>query len=540
MRFGPVPVGDALGAILAHSTRLDDGVLKKGRVLGADDVARLARAGHETVVAARLEGEDVPEDQAAERLARVLAGDGVEVGAAFTGRVNLYAAAPGLLVVNREGIDAVNAVDEALTIATLASEQAVSARQMIATAKVIPFAARRAALERVEAAAPRPPVEVRAFTALRVGLVQTRLAGTRVRVLDKTRAVLDARLEALGGHLVEEARCSHDAARIAEPVSRMVAGGLDVVLVAGASAIVDRRDAVPAAIELAGGEIHHFGMPVDPGNLLLLGAVGRTPVVGMPGCARSSKFNGFDQVLQRLAARLPLDSGVIMAMGVGGLLKEIPERGQPRGRERAGRVPARLARVAALVLAAGQSRRMGTTNKMLVELPEGPMVRVVVRAAASARVTPVVVVTGHEHDQVAAALAGEAVALVRNPDYAEGISTSLRAGLAALPREVEAVIVCLGDMPEVQGRHLEKLIAAFDPLEGREICVPVHRGKRGNPVLFGRRFFDAMGEVRGDVGARHLIGEFSEWVCEVPVDDQAVLVDLDTQEALTAWSAQRR
>ena len=156
-----------------------------------------------------------------------------------------------------------------------------------------------------------------------------------------------------------------------------------------------------------------------------------------------------------------------------------------------------------------------------------------------AGVSPLVVVTGHEHRSVEAALAGEPVRLVHNPDYAEGISTSLRRGLAALDDGVEAVLVCLADMPEVRARHVEKLIAAFDPVEGREICVPVHRGKRGNPVLFGRRFFEPMGQVRGDVGARHLIGEFSDWVCEVPMDDPAVLVDLDTQDAYEAWTARR-
>jgi len=131
------------------------------------------------------------------------------------------------------------------------------------------------------------------------------------------------------------------------------------------------------------------------------------------------------------------------------------------------------------------------------------------------------------------------VRVVHNPDFADGISTSLGAGLGVLDEDVEAVVVCLGDMPDVSARHVEKLVAAFDPVEGREICVPVHRGKRGNPVLFGRRFFESMGAVRGDVGARHLIGEFADYVCEVAMDDEGVLVDLDTDEALAAWSAGR-
>ncbi len=539
MRFGPVPVAEALGAILAHGTRLAGGTLKKGRVLERADLERLAEAGIAEVVVARLEADDVPEDEAAERLAHVVSGEGVEAGASFTGRVNLFAARPGLLEIASPDLDAVNAVDEALTVATLPDGALVEERQMVATVKVIPFAAPRAALERLESIAAAGSVRVRALMAMRVALVQTRLPGTRESVLDKTRGVLEARLIALGSTLVAERRCAHAEAEVCAALAELI-DDADLVLVAGASAIVDRRDVVPAAVVAAGGAVRHFGMPVDPGNLLLLAEVGATPIIGLPGCARSPKFNGFDQVLRRIAAGLEAGPPEIVAMGVGGLLKEIPDRPAPRAtRGGEARAPARLARVAALVLAAGQSRRMGATNKMLAEIGGEPMVRVVARAVGAARVAPVVVVTGHEHRRVEAALAAEPVRLVHNPDYAEGISTSLRRGLAALDEGVEAVVVCLADMPEVSARHVERLVAAFDPVEGREICVPVHRGKRGNPVLFGRRFFDAMAQVRGDVGARHLIGEFSDWVCEVPMGDSAVLVDLDTQDALQAWTAGR-
>jgi molybdenum cofactor cytidylyltransferase len=150
---------------------------------------------------------------------------------------------------------------------------------------------------------------------------------------------------------------------------------------------------------------------------------------------------------------------------------------------------------------------------------------------------PVIVVTGHEHEQVVAALAGRPVAFVHNPDYASGLSTSMKAGLGALPADTDAALICLGDMPRVTPGTIDRLIAAYNPVESRAICVPTVRGKRGNPVLFDRRFFPEMREVEGDVGARHLIGTRGDLLCEVEMADEGALIDVDTPEALSRLSA---
>jgi molybdenum cofactor cytidylyltransferase len=272
-------------------------------------------------------------------------------------------------------------------------------------------------------------------------------------------------------------------------------------------------------------------MPVDPGNLLLLGRVGEVPVLGLPGCARSPKVNGFDWVLQRLVAGVPVRREDIMRMGAGGLLAEIPTRPQPRGGERP--EPPRAPRIAALVLAAGQSRRMGGPNKLLAPVDGVPMVRRSVENVLGAGAGPVIVVLGHQRGEVAAALDGLPVRLVENPEYVEGLSTSLRRGLAALPAdEVDGALVCLGDMPLVRPAEIGKLIAGFNPLEGRAILVPTWRGKRGNPVLFARQFFAEMQSVAGDAGAKHLIGAYPEAVAEVEMGSDGVLQDFDTPDAL--------
>jgi molybdenum cofactor cytidylyltransferase len=542
MRFGSLPLDEAEGAILAHSLRRDGLSFKKGRRLSAEDVAALRKAGVETVVAVTLDPQDVGEDAAAARVARAVAGNssagtGVTVAAPFTGRVNIFAASRGLLRLDPTRIDAINLIDESVTIATLPDLSVVEPSQMLATVKIIPFAAPESVVAQAEAfaAAGSPPLAVATFRPLSVGLIQTRLPGVKDSVLDKTVAVTRERVEALGGSLVVESRCAHDETKLAACVQAFPS--VDLLLIAGASAITDRRDVLPAAIVRAGGVIEHFGMPVDPGNLLLLARLGDVPALGLPGCARSPKLNGFDWVLQRIAAGIPPTRQDVMRMGVGGLLAEIPSRPLPR----AGAAPTpeapRAPRVTALVLAAGRSSRMGGTNKLLADVGGAPLVARAVDAALASQADTVIVVTGHQGEAVAAALAGKPVRFVHNPHFTDGLSASLRVGLAAVPADADAVVVCLGDMPRVAAGVIDRLIAAYNPLEGRAICVPTTHGKQGNPVLWDRGYFTEMADLTGDSGAKRLIGQHADQLCEVPVDDAGVLYDVDTPDLLAQFRA---
>jgi molybdenum cofactor cytidylyltransferase len=547
MRFGEVPVAEAEGAILAHSLKLGPTALKKARVLSPADLELMAASGLSRIVVARLEPGDVGENEAARRIAEAAAGDGVEAAAPFTGRANLFAKSRGLLTFDRERLDRLNLVDEAITLGTLPPFAVVEPRMMVATVKIIPFAAPAPAVERCIAAARSdgPLLRVAPFLPRSVGLIQTRLPGLKESILDKTREVTEGRLKALGCRLVVEERCNHAAADLAPVIRDAIGHGIDLLLIHGASAILDRRDVIPAAIVAAGGRIDHFGMPVDPGNLLLLGHLGERAVLGLPGCARSPKVNGFDWVLERLVAGLPVGSAEIMRMGSGGLLAEIPSRPLPRAEATRAAEPKPEAkpqgpRIGALLLAAGQSRRMGGPNKLLAELDGVPMVAHVARRLLASRARPIIAVLGNQADAVDTALGKLPVERVRNPEFAGGLSTSLKRGILALPSDLDGVIVCLGDMPLISGRHLDRLIAAFNPLEGRAIVVPTRRGKRGNPVLWSSRFFPEMAALAGDVGAKHLIGEHAELVAEVEMDDDAVLVDIDTPEALDALRQRRK
>jgi len=218
-------------------------------------------------------------------------------------------------------------------------------------------------------------------------------------------------------------------------------------------------------------------------------------------------------------------------MGVGGLLMEIASRPQPREGADAVVKPGAPRKIAALILAAGQGRRMGGPHKLLATIDGKPLVRLVAEAALGSKASAVTVVTGHMEDKVKSALTGLTVDFVHNAEFAEGLSTSLKAGLASLPPDVDGAVVLLADMPKVTAAMIDRLVGGFDPESGALLVVPTFEGKRGNPVLWDRRFFIEMMALAGDVGARHLIGEHAEQVAEVEAGDAGILIDVDTPEA---------
>ena len=330
MFFGPIPVSAAEGAILAHAVRQGDLVMKKGRVLSEADCTALAQAGVETVVAARIGPKDVSEDEAARRAAHILAGAHIRCDVPATGRVNLFANCAGILRINAAIVDSFNAVDEALTFATLPDLKPVETGEMVATTKIIPFAVSEDLLARALEGAQGPAISIAPFKAKRVAVISTLLPGLKPSIVTKTVSVLQQRLLKANAVIVADRQCMHEGHALQDAMIDVMRFDPELVIIFGASAITDRRDVIPAALEAEGGEIIQFGMPVDPGNLLLVGKLGAIDILGAPGCARSPAENGFDWVLDRLLADIPVTAQDIRRMGVGGLLMEIVQRGHPR------------------------------------------------------------------------------------------------------------------------------------------------------------------------------------------------------------------
>lgn len=329
MKFGPVPVAEAQGAILAHSERLAEGRLRKGIVLGAPEIAALRAAGHAEVTVARLEAGDLHEDRAAEILAQALRGgaEGIALSTPFTGRVNLLAERPGVVCLDAAAIEAANSVDPMITVATVPAFHQIHAGGMIATVKIIAYGAPETA---VALAAERAREAVRLAVACfrTASLIVTDAPGGPG---DKGVEAIAARVTGLGMEMAETVICPHDATALCAAIK---AARGEIVLILTASATSDERDTAPLALGLAGGTLERFGIPVDPGNLLFLGRLGARPVIGLPGSARSAVLHGADWVLSRVACGLPCGPREIAAMGVGGLLKEIPTRPQPRSARR--------------------------------------------------------------------------------------------------------------------------------------------------------------------------------------------------------------
>lgn len=521
MIFESVAITAATGGVLAHSQSIAGTRWAKGRILTAADIDAACTAGVTALTIARLAADDVPEDVAATRLAAALTGTNTTALVATHGRVNLAATAAGLCSIDQAMIVAVNAVTESLTLATLPAGARVAAGGITATIKVIPYAA--AAADLAAAIAASAPIGVVAFRPLNAVLIQTRLPGISAKMLGKTARVTRDRIEALGGTLTEMDSCPHDTASLAAAIGD-VSG--DLLLIAGASATADRGDVIPAAILAAGGHIERLGMPVDPGNLLCLGSLANRPVIGLPGCARSPKRNGFDLVLESIAAGLPVTNASIAAMGAGGLLPEA-ERPEPR----AGRA-ATPALTGAIVLAAGRSSRMGPDHKLLADWRGKPLVAHIVDAIAEAGLPRPIVVLGTRAAEIVAALAGRDATFVTAADHELGLAHSLRAGLAVVPKTWDAALICLADMPRIDAALLRALAAAPGA-----VAVPTWSGKRGNPVRWSRHHFAALMALEGDVGGKALLAAIAPPPTEVPGPDDAVLDDIDTPAALAALRA---
>jgi molybdenum cofactor cytidylyltransferase len=532
MKFGDVALQEAEGAVLSHSIKAGELHYAKGHRLTSEDVEKLGNAGISTVIAAQLSSGDLLEDEAAGRIAAAIPVDHLKFSPATTGRVNIFSTVNGLFCADREVVDRLNRIDPAITLACLKDFADVRIGDMVATIKIIPLAvAGDKVAEAVALMSSAIPFEVKPFEARDVALIATELPSLKPSVMDKTRRLLEARLQPSGSRLAVEHRVRHTAEAVAEAI-RIGVADHRMIIVFGASAVADPDDVIPAAIRMAGGSVDRVGLPVDPGNLLVLGHVGDVDVIGAPGCARSPKENGFDWVLSRILAGDPPTSDDLSGWGVGGLLMEIPTRPQPR---LAGEGSSRALHVAAVVLAAGQARRMGAEgrHKLLAEFDGVPLIRKSVQTVLASRADSSVVVTGHRADDIVHALEGTDCPVVHNPDYATGMASSLRIGLAAIRDKADGMLVMLADMPGLTSSDLDLLIAAFRAENGVAIVRAVSGGKRGNPVILPRATFEAIMRLEGDIGARPIVEESGLPVIDVEIGAAAHL-DTDTPEAILA------
>ena len=337
MKFEAVPVEQAQSHILGHNIADGSGrrVLRKGRRVTAKNVAQLIALGYETVYVARSEIGDVDENEAARRIGQRVAGEPIRLSNATTGRVNMIAGSLGLLEVDPDQLRDINFL-EGVTLATLPRHALVSEGKTVATLKIIPYALPDRVVIQAETLAAKPLLSLKPLLPKRVGLILSGSPAVETRVTNSFLLALTARVSLLNStiELIEYVPLEDELGelQLTETIQRMIGRGLEMIILAGETAIMDRYDITPRAVERAGGEITSFGAPVDPGNLLMLAYCGPIPILGAPGCVRSPKTNIIDLVLPRLLVGERLTEADIVALALGGLLEDVPERPSPRSR----------------------------------------------------------------------------------------------------------------------------------------------------------------------------------------------------------------
>ncbi len=408
----------------------------------------------------------------AANIARAVAGDGIAVEYAATGRANLFAARPGVLVLDRDKVNRINCVDEAITLATLPAFKAVVEGEMVATVKLIPFGIESRLRDAAVAIAEEGILRVAPYRLTRVGIVSTLLPGLPLKVIDKALAVTAKRLEPTGASIIGELRVAHDKTALAAAIETMIDLGAEIVIVFGASAIADRRDVIPAAIESLDGQIERFGMPVDPGNLLLIGRARGAVVLGAPGCARSPAEKRVRLDSDAAAREFAGDARGCHGNGC----RRIADGNRHAAATRIPVTADNAISTAIVILAAGRSTRAGAPNNLLRRIDSEPIIRTVTKQALASKASRVIVVTGHQAAEIERALEGLDVTCVHNPTFAQGFASSLKTGIEAVPAEDGAAIVVLGDVPFSDAKLIDRLIESGANESGGHIVLPVIEG----------------------------------------------------------------
>ena len=522
---------ESKGSILAQSYNLSERKLSKGTRVSKAIVELLNKENIKTILCAVPHENDLDEDAAAEAISNAIDRNRLYAEEASTGRVNFRTPALGVVRYNRELIKKINLVDESIAFSIVEHNQLLAKNDLIATLKIIPFFVSKIYVEQVVALLSKHEIfKIHRLEEKKVGFIQTYYDWQKRSIFKATSNVTRSRLDALGCLLEKETLIPHDHESLCSEIKSSLDSGAQVLLISGASAITDRSDYIPKAILSVGGEIIQYGLAVDPGNLLLIGKIGGTTVIGMPGCARSPKLNGFDWVLQLLMANIPITKEELADMGAGGLLMEIASRPLPRALSKS--VNKREKKIMGVILAAGNSTRMGKDNKLLRNVGDASLVRNTAVEMLNSDVDSCCIVLGYQSDKVAEVIKDLNINLILNPFWQEGQASSLKAALNTLDDTYSDLLIMLGDLPGVKSRHINRVIEEHLLTNNRrsKITIPSFNGKKGNPVIWGRSFFPDLSNLEGDVGGRALFKHHPAAINLLDMDDPAVVTDTDTPE----------
>ncbi len=526
------------GTVLAHSKILPSSKIDKGTPLTKEHLTLLLENNSLEVIVAIPEVGDIDENEAAKNFAEIISHDNLIISRPLRGRANIYAQEAGILTINEGQLIFTNGLDEAISIATLPPFTPVLKGQLIATTKIIPFFLNNKIIEGAQSQLKKINCfEVKPFKRKSIHIIFTQSPAQKKSVYEKGKDSTLKRIRKLGLDIENFSEIPHSRSELVAEITNVNSKKPDCVLILSAIATTDRGDLIPKAILEAGGHITRFGLPADPGNLTILANIKNIPIIGLPGCARSTSLNGFDWVLERTLADIPISKNDIAKMGIGGLFKEMPNRPDPREpRKRKG--SSHKKNVGLILLAAGRSKRMGPKNKLLEPIAGKPMIKHTLDKIAKISFEQKIIVLGHEAARLKEYIQISDYDIVNNLDYKDGISTSINKGIKALNKSINAVFIILADMPMVQTKTLEALIDAFQNEDDKTIFIPCWDGKKGNPVLLEKSIFNDLLCLDGDKGAQQLFPHFQDKIKEIEVDDSGACLDIDTLQALENFNNQ--
>ncbi len=531
---------ESLGSVIAQTYNLPGKTISKGTFMTSEIVGYFKESEVQNILCAVPDNGDIHEDEAANIISNAIDRSHIYIDSASTGRVNFKSRSLCLVRYKRDLIKKVNLVDESIAFSIVEHNQLLAKNDLIATLKIIPFFTQKKYVDRVISILDKNQLfKTHSLNKKEVSLIQTSFEWQKKSMFKATSNVTRNRLEALDCSLNKEKLIRHDYNVLRTEIRSSIESGIDILLISGASAIIDRSDYIPKAILSEGGEIIQYGLAVDPGNLLLVGKIGETTIIGMPGCARSPKLNGFDWVLQLLMADIPVVKEELAEMGAGGLLMEIASRPLPRTLAKS--VNKREKKIMGVILAAGNSRRMGKDNKLLKNIDGAPLIRNIALEITKSDLDSCSIVLGYQSDKVADVIKDLNINLILNPRWKEGQASSLKAVLDSLTSSYSDLLVMLGDLPGVKSGHINRIIEEHLSAENRrsKITIPSFQGEKGNPVIWGKSFFHDLSNLEGDVGGRVLFDQHPAAINLIEMDDPGVVTDTDTPEDFRSYLANR-
>lgn len=531
MKFGEFPVYDALGVELALPIKYRGKTLPKGHIITSEDVALLRAEGIKTVVGAVYSADDIHPETASEILMKAIAGDYIR----YTfpdedGYCEIYADNDGILIFDVDRMIRFNGHSENISLAIMAPYVTVYKGQFLGNLRLFGLALDADELNEGvgKITGIGPLIKISPYAFKKMAYIQTVLDPDKIPKIDQNE--INQRFIIYGYNLIFADICAHTSEGVEKSVRNAIDAGAEVVLVESPLAPLHRNDVVPKGFIESSADIDHMGWPMD--SVLPMVFAHRKEVQLIGYSASDAKTPAFDRLMRFLATNSlpPIETFPVLgiaSLSLERLVKQItPE--QMKHSVAVG-ISTETEKTAVLILAAGTSRRMVGTNKLLEFIDGIPMIERAVQSALLSKAEYVAVVTGHNSRQLEKRLEKYDVKIVRNPDYSSGVLGSIRIGLAVLPPDIMSAVVLPADMPAFAAEYIDMLIDAFDAKADRKpVCVPTYKGVRHNPVLWPRDLFNVVKLVPEDSQWMPALIEHSDYIKELPLDDDLPITDINT------------